>query len=301
MLNIFEKKVYDKYYNLEIFHDANNEFEKYLKKCKIVQEDMNFEDFNISTITCIITIADFLNIKVLYEQLEISNDIIYLEYKNKVKGEKKKKIIKETKTKDKRMKKKGKTFANQLSIGFNCIRHNHKKPICLKIFSKGSMTLTGVKDKEEIDYVLEVLIKKIKNINMEYNYGNKKIILYPYKNLLDNNKIIKKIETVNGSFKCNFNINLNKLKTKLEEVYSTNELYIKSNRSALLELDLLIYNEYDKRKNKNKTPKISIYGTGSIVINSINEYFINKSYEFIKIFLENNYNNIVDKNYIFNL
>ena len=199
------------------------------------------------------------------------------------------------------MKKKGKTFANQLSIGFNCNKHCHKKPICLKVFSKGSLTLTGVKDTEEIDYVISNFYDMLKKIKKDYSYEDKKIYLEPYKNLLDIDKINKSIETVNGSFKCNFNINLEKLTKVLLDKYDNNQIYIKRNRSALIEIDILLLSIYDDRKKKNKTPKVSVYGTGSIVLNSVNEEIIIKSYKFIKKVLEDNYNNIVDQNFNFNL
>ena len=301
MINRIDKEIYKKYYDINIFKEANKVFEEYINKCDIRKEEKTFEEFNISTITCIIEISKKLNIKVLFEQFKINEKIVYLEFQNKIKGKRTRKVLKQNKTKDKRMKKKGKTFANQLSIGFNCKRHVHKKPICLKVFSKGSLTLTGVKDKEEIDFIIKSFYAMLKNIKKDYNYEGKKIYLEPYKNLLDIKKINKSIETVNGSFKCNFNINLEKLVKVLLEKYNENEIYIKRNRSALIEIDILFLSNYDKRKNKTKMPKVSVYGTGSIVLNSIDEGTIIKSYKFIKKILDENYNDVVDEDFNFNL
>lgn len=301
MLNNIKKENYDIYYDKEKFKEANLVFESYLNSCTINLEKMSFEDFNISTITTIIKIADKINIKVLYEQIPLSNDIIYLEFNDTVKGKRNKKKLKDNKSSDKRMKKKGKCFSNQLSIGFNCKEHYHKKPICVKIFSKGSLTVTGVKSNEEIKRVLEKLYELINNIKTEYRFNDKIIQLYPYENLFKVEDIKINIETINGSFKCNFNINLKNMKKIISSKYKDGEIYIKNNRPALIELDLLFYKNYDKRKNKDKTPKLSIYGTGSIVINSINEKILYKSYEFIKKFITDNYNDVIDMNYEFNL
>ena len=302
MLNNIKKENYEKYYNKEKFKEANDIFELYLNSCDIDKKNMSFTDFNISTITVIIKIAEYINIKVLFEQLNPDEEIQYLEYNDKIKGKRKKNKKKSLKnTLDKRMKKRGKCFSNQLSIGYICKEHYHKKPICMKVFSKGSLTLTGVKSENEINFVINKFQTMIKLIKTDYEYNNRIINLYPYKNLYDKDKIISNIETINGSFKCNFNINLKNMKKLLLNLYKEEEIYLKSNRSALIELDLLFYKNYDKRKNKNKTPKISIYGTGSIVINSINKEILYKSYEFIKELIKNNYDQIIDMDYNFNL
>ena len=302
MINIIKEKNYEKYYNKEKFKEANEIFEKYIKSCANIKiKKMEFMDFNISTITTCIKISDYINIKVLFEQLKISKDIIYLEYNEIIKGKRDKKKLKNKDTTDKRMKKKGKSFSNQLSIGFNCDKHYHKKPICMKIFSKGSLTITGVKSIEEIDYIIDLFVTMLKNIKKDYKYNNKVIKLHPYKNLKDKKNIIKKIETINGSFKCDFYINLKNLKKCILDKYKNDELYLKNNRSGLIELDLLFLKKYDNRKNKEKIPKVSVYGTGSIVINSVSEEILYKSYNFIKKFISDNYDNIVEKGYDFNL
>lgn len=301
MINNIKKENYDKYYNKEKFKEANILFESYLDKCIKNKKEMSFTDFNISTITTIIKIADEINIKVLYEQIEISDEIVYLEYKDKIKGKRKRKQIKKNKSNDKRMIKKGKCFSNQLSIGYNCTKHYHKKPICMKIFSKGSLTITGVKSNDEIKHIISIFLKTLKQIEKKYFFQNKVITLYPYNKLKKEEEVDINIETINGSFKCNFNINLKNLKKLILTLYKNEEIYLKNNRSALIELDLLFYKLYDKRKKKEKTPKISVYGTGSIVINSINEELLYKSYDFIKKLLIDNYEKILDFDYEFNL
>lgn len=300
MINNIKKEFYEKYYNIDKFKESNEIFEKYLDTCDINKKEMKFTDFNISTITCIVKIANYINIKVLFEQLEVSNDIIYLEYNEIIKGKREKKKIKKKEIKDKRMEKKGKSFSNQLSIGFNCDKHYHKKPICMKIFSKGSLTITGVKSNEEINYVIHKFISLIDNIKNDYFYNNKIIKLYPYKELKREN-IEKSIETINGSFKCEFNVNLKNLKKCILNKYQNDELYLKNNRSALIELDLVFLKTNSNRKNKEKIPKVSVYGTGSIVINSVSEKILYKSYEFIKKFITENYDYVIDKDYEFNL
>ena len=301
-MNKIDDIILKKYYNLREFKKTNELFENYLKKCDIITDEIgNFSDFKISTITSIIKIASNLYLKILFENIDINENIAYIEYKNKIKGFKEKKKKKKNNDNDKRKRNKGKTFANQLSIGFLCKEHIHNKPICVKIFSKGSLTITGTKSSQEIKYICNLLLDIFQNINKKFLYKDQEIILFPYKNLVNKENISINIETINGSFKTNYKINLNNLKEKIREFYNSNKIYIKSNRAALLELDLKFYEFFDKRKNKLKTPKISIYGTGSIVINSINEDLLNKSYIFIKEFLLKYQNDVIDKNYNFNL
>lgn len=304
MLNNINKDFYDKYYNIDIFHESNNIFESYLDTCStnVNKTEMSFTEFNISTITTIIDISNYINIKVLYEQLEISDDIIYLEYNNKIKGIRRKKKIKKTQNNtDKRKEKKGKCFSNQLSIGFGCKEHIHNNPICMKVFSKGSLTLTGVKSNEEIKKIINKFLKLLNNINKNYYFNDKLIKLIPYGVLNEDILNNYKIETTNGTFKCNFNINLEKLKKIISSKYKTNEIFLKSNKPGLLQIDLLNHKIYDERKNKYKNPKVFLYGTGSIVINSITEELLFISYKFIKKFITDNYNDIIDIDYEFNL
>lgn len=301
-MNKIDETILNKYYNIVEFKKANELYENYLKKCDIITDEIvDFNEFKISTITSIIRIASNLYLKILFDNIDIDENIAYIEYKNHIKGFKEKKRIKKNNDNDKRKRNKGKTFANQLSIGFLCKKHVHKKPICIKIFRKGSLTITGTKSSQEIKYICNLLIDIFQNINKKFLYKDQEIILFPYKDLVNKENLLINIETINGSFKTNYRINLNDLKIKVREFYNSDKIYIKCNRAALLELDLKIYEFFDKRKNKLKTPKISIYGTGSIVINSINEDLLNKSYIFIKEFLLKYQNDVIDKNYDFNL
>jgi hypothetical protein len=302
-MNNIEDIILNKYYNIPEFEEANNLYEKFLETCEITTDEVeNFSEFKISTITSIIRISTFLNLKVLFENIDINENIAYIEFKNQIKGKKdKKKTKKKNNDNDKRKRNKGKTFANQLSIGFLCKIHHHKKPICVKIFSKGSLTITGTKSYDEIKRICNQLLDIFLNINIKYKFNDREIILIPYKNLVQKKNISINIETVNGSFKTNYRINLRDLKKKVREFYTPDKIYIKSNRAALLELDLKIHGFFDKRKNKLKTPKISIYGTGSIVINSINQDLLLKAFNFIKEFLLKYQKDVIDKNYVFNL
>jgi TATA-box binding protein (TBP) (component of TFIID and TFIIIB) len=302
-MNCIKDDILNKYYNIKEFQESNELFEKYLTKCQIEKNYNNDQkDFQISTITSIINIGKLFNLKVLFENIEYNPDIVYMEYQNQIKGIKKmKNKKKKNNSNDKRKRNKGKTFANQLSIGFSCKEHNHKKPICVKMFRKGNLTITGTKSYKEIENICFKIINIIKNINTKYKYEEEEIIIYPYEELIEFKDLNINVETINGSYKNNFQINLNDFKYKIREFYNKEQIYIKSNRSALIELDLNIYKFFDKRKNKLKTPKISVYGTGSIVINSMNEELLYKSYDFIKQFFDEHCESIIDKDYIFNL
>jgi hypothetical protein len=297
IIDLIGEKNYNQYYNLDDFKESNEEFEKYLDKCIIKSNNkIEFNKFEISTITSILKVADFFFIKVLFERLNINDDIKYIEYRDSIKG-----VRKKNKQKKNRNKKRNKIFGNQLSIGFNCKKHKHNKAICVKVFSKGNLTITGSKSKEEIIEIYDKLIKYIKDIDMDYKYDNKKINIPLYKNLYPKKEVKINIETVNGTFKCLFKINLNNFKKVISKKYTSDEIFIKDNRSALIELDLKNLKTFDEKKGVFKISKISIYGTGSIVFNSKNIVLIKKSYNFIKDFIIKNFNEIVDKNYVFNL
>ena len=301
-MNNIDDTILNKYYHLPEFKKANELYETYLKTCEItIDQNGEFTEFKISTITSIIKIATNLNLKILFENIDINENIAYIEFKDQIKGFKEKKKIKKKikKDNDKRKRNKGKTFANQLSIGFLCKKHIHKKPICIKIFRKGSLTITGTKSSNEIEHVCYQLLDIFQNTNKIFKFNDQEITLIPYENLINRGDLSISIETVNGSFKTNYKINLIDFRHKIRELYNADKIYIKSNRAALLELDLKIYEFFDKRKNKLKTPKISIYGTGSIVINSINEDLLMKTYNFIKEFLIKYKDNVIDKNYVF--
>ncbi len=112
-MNKIDDIILNKYYNLVEFQKANELYENYLKKCDIITDEIvDFNEFKISTITSIIRIASNLYLKILFENIDINENIAYIEYKNQVKGFKEKKKIKKKKIVIKKKKKKAKNSQN---------------------------------------------------------------------------------------------------------------------------------------------------------------------------------------------
>jgi len=85
-MNKIDDIILKKYYNLVEFQKANELYENYLKKCDIITDEIvSFNDFQISTITSIIKIASNLYLKILFENIDINENIAYIEYKNQIK------------------------------------------------------------------------------------------------------------------------------------------------------------------------------------------------------------------------
>jgi hypothetical protein len=298
-----EEEEYNEYYNLDEFKKANEIFEDFLSHCDIKeyvkQEQSNFV---VSTMTITSQICDEINVKVIYERINIDNDIQYIEFsKDKIKGMKnnKKKIYKKKKImnneNDKRKKRKGNPFSNQISIGVKCdiSGHEHNNPICMKIFKNGKIQMTGCKDENEVLYVYGKIFKKINELNTEYFIGNQKVIISPVKSMKLPKELDIKLEMINGTFRTNFNINLNNLFNILNDKYK-DDVYISYEKKSPLRFYLkkLKITRDDSKKIKN--PTIFVYNSGSVNIISVNKEIFYQTYEFISNLIKNNYDDLID-------
>lgn len=147
------------------------------------------EKLHISTMTFISEIDSNIELKNLYEKLDIDDEIKYIEYgKNPEKGEK------ITKIKKPRQKKEKKYFYNQLTLHIYC-----EKIVNTKIFNNGKIQMTGVKSKQQGKKIVEIFLEKIKNFPIE----DKELIL-------DNlePKVNKyNVALINSDFDIGFKIN----------------------------------------------------------------------------------------------
>ena len=219
------------YYNVEEYSEANDEFEKYLSTFKIIYEkNPEYSDVSISTITTTFNLCSDINMRVLYNRIELDEEFVYINYeKNNIRGFKKINTIKErAATTDKRRKNKGQSFSNQISIGFRCdnIEHNHKNPISLKIFKNGNVQMTGCKNIAEITNIFTKLTDKIKNINIDYTLNNQIISIPLIRGLVSIETFKYNIEMIIGTFRCSFKINQNSLFRILNAKYTQKELFI---------------------------------------------------------------------------
>ena len=295
----------EKYYNLQEFEEANNLFEDFLSKCKIIKKDkINHNDLKISTMTIVSNICKNINTIVIFQRLKLQNNIVYIESNKIVRGNKKTKKNKKIKkvVTDKRKLSKGSPFSNQISIGFSCNikEHVHNNPICVKLFQNGRIQITGCKNETEIKTIYNKLYNSLLDIKKEYIYKNQKIYVYPYENLKTHEELVIKSEMINGTFNTNYNIDLTKLFLKITSIYSDKEIYINNEKKSPLTLYLKMFEIYDIKKGKNKIPSVFIYNSGSINLIAINKEIIYKSYNFINNFLNKYYNDITETKIVFN-
>ena len=213
------------YYNYPEFKDANSVFEEYLSTLTFIKmDDKNKSCFNITTMTatCLLftNIITHEHIKKIYDNIEITDEIIYIQLdKNNIKGNKKKKEKKYIKdkpktTNDKRKKNKGSPFSNQISIGIKNSTSNTNNSICMKIFNNGKIHLTGCKSIDEIKYVFN----KIKNIIQK---------IIPSIELYDFKEDELNIVMANGTYYCGFELDLINLRKIIRKKFTEDEMFIK--------------------------------------------------------------------------
>ena len=284
------------YYNFDNFIEANEKFEEYISKCEVkIKEMPQSSEFTISTITSIGEVAKDVCFKYIFERIELDNKLKYVEYgKNKIRGLKENiKLNKNKKEEnnDKRKLNKGKQFSN-LTFGIECNNkeHSHKKPINVKLFNNGKIHITGSKTINEIITNYEYIYKKIKeiNTNLVFNDKNYKINIGEFIKPQD---FEYEIVMINGTYKMNFEIDLDVLYELLNEKYSS-QVFIQYEKSPL---KCYMKDEGDL----DNMPLFFIYNSGSININAKSYDKAFNSYNFIKKILEDNYKDIVKKELIF--
>lgn len=297
----------EKYYNLEEFADANKVFEEFLSECVFSKKERGIpNEFKISTITFNTKILEdedsFVNTKFIFDRLKIDSEIIYVELnKNITKGlikQKKNKI--NTKAKDKRKLGKGKPFSNQISIGIvsESFDVEHNNPVCFKIFKNGTITATGCKSFNEIRIIYDIFTNRIKKMNREFYCSDKKITINPIKNMKKFEDLKINVEMINGTFKANYQIDLDKFYSRMNEIYNEDEVYI-----SYANKKLIVYYKVLKKTDKNgklKYPSIFVYNSGAINIISTSEKDLMATYDFILNIANTEYDRICETELKFN-
>ena len=163
---------------------------------------MNFSptDLRISTHTATCHIDTLVNLKIIAKYLDIDDVITYIEYGD---------IIKKginMKTQSKKSKEKKRVFFNQLTF---IIRPKHGRLNNVKLFNNGSISMTGLKNFDEGEISIQILINKIKNISGVYYDSITDLDISNLK--ISQNTEIPKINCMNcnNMVSCN---NVNKLK-----------------------------------------------------------------------------------------
>ncbi len=299
----------ENYYNLEDFKESNDLFEEFLSRCTYVhKEKVPQGSFKVSTMTISGNFCDDINLAMVYQRLFLDEDIAYIERskdsirgtKNKKKAKYKKKDKKKKST-DKRKKGKGSPFSNQISIGFNCnnCEHIHNNPICVKLFKNGKIHMTGCKTLVEVRNIYTKLYKKVMNIKTEYNLRSRIITINSVTNIKKHEDIDFHVEMVNGTFKTNFKIDLNKLYSKLTENYTYDDIFINCEKKTQLVCYLKKFKVMNVKKQKEKIPSVFIYNSGSINIIAISLEILMNSYKLISEFVDKNYEDLIETEIVY--
>ena len=318
------------YYNASKYKSANDLFNHFIDQCDIITPPRSvFDDFQVSTITCVSTIGKMVNIQKFFDELDIttSPDIVYAKYSHCLKGIKKKtKKIDATKLRGNNQ-----LFTNQMSIGFRCNdpRHLHKNPISVKVFRNGRIQMTGCKNMDEIQIMYGKLHDELSEIqkkhemhqiheeiektqhaqseNNEHVENNDK----NDKNDKNNDEMIVEdllqfevtdvqIEMINGTFYVNESLNLNQVLKMFMQEYSHQDVFIIQNKKSPLNLSVKMLGYFDEKKQKDKIPSVFIYNTGAINIIATKQPILMKTYEFIKSNLEKWWDRIVETKIVYN-
>lgn len=120
-----------------------------------------FTPYKVSTITCNVDIGIIIDLSVLYENFTIGDksDFVWIYYpkitdKENNRGVYPKKRRNVKKTSDKKT-----SFDNQVTVLYKTTNYPN-----LKIFKNGNIQLTGVKNKDDVNVIIEKIIEEIKNI-----------------------------------------------------------------------------------------------------------------------------------------
>jgi TATA-box binding protein (TBP) (component of TFIID and TFIIIB) len=197
---------------------------------------------------------------------------------------KKKRNIKNKKNKN--------NFYNQVSI---VVFSDEGKKINIKLFSNGSIQMTGCKDIKNSLNALNNLFMELKKTKAVYDPVNNKIIEKPFVediNELSIDKITKfKIAMINSNFNIGFKVD----RDKLYDLINTKNI-AECSYDPIIHACVNIKYECD-----NKTVSIFVFESGSIIITGANNgKHILDAYNFINKLLCNNYKQIYKSNILSN-
>lgn len=243
-------------------------------------------NLHISTISTTCKIGDtIINIENIYNYLPVSeNNILLINYKNTYKTIDEN-LIKKRKKKTKKIIKKVNNFFNQITL---LIVTDENKKINTKLFTNGSVQMTGSKN---ILDNLTILNKLIECLKTTYNIDGKEIKLVENPNSL---KITDfKISMINTNFGIgNKIISENMLSVIKENNIPNIKAKLKTDIHAALNIELLV---------NGSIVTILVFNTGNIIITGgKSSTHINTAYEYINKLIDNNKSRII-KHYISNV
>jgi TATA-box binding protein (TBP) (component of TFIID and TFIIIB) len=146
-----------------------------------------FTDYKVSTITCNADLGINLNLDILYENFQINEKFIWIYYPKITDRANTRGVYPKKKRTPKKEGVKKNLFDNQVTTIFKI---NDTYFPNLKIFKNGNIQITGIKDKNIVENIIELIIIQIKQI---YEIDNK--LSSNIDNIKFNNFIIRMINT----------------------------------------------------------------------------------------------------------
>jgi TATA-box binding protein (TBP) (component of TFIID and TFIIIB) len=128
-------------------------------------DDIYFTKYKVSTITCNVDLGVTINLRLLYEKFDISekSKFVWIYYPKFPDGENKRGVYPKKQRKVKPIEVKKTSFDNQVTFLYKANNFPN-----LKIFKNGNIQITGVKDKNDVNKIVEDVIDEIKKIYKDY-------------------------------------------------------------------------------------------------------------------------------------
>ena len=128
-------------------------------------DEIYFTNYKVSTITCNVDLGVTINLRLLYEKFDISekSKFIWIYYPKYPEGENKRGIYPKKQRNVTPTEVKKTSFDNQVTFLYKANNYPN-----LKIFKNGNIQITGVKDRNDVNKIVEDVIDEIKKIYEEY-------------------------------------------------------------------------------------------------------------------------------------
>jgi TATA-box binding protein (TBP) (component of TFIID and TFIIIB) len=124
-------------------------------------EDIYFTDYKVSTITCNADLGVYINLDILYENFKLDDKFVWIYYPKITDRINTRGIYPKKKRTPKKDSIKKNLFDNQVTTIFK-INDNYYPN--LKVFKNGNIQITGIKDKDIVKDIIDLIIIQIKNI-----------------------------------------------------------------------------------------------------------------------------------------
>jgi hypothetical protein len=126
-----------------------------------MQNNIYFTDYKVSTITCNADLGIYINLDVLFENFEITNNFIWIYYPKITDKINTRGIYPKKKRTPKKDSIKKNLFDNQVTTIFKISDIYYPN---LKIFKNGNIQITGIKEQTIVKHIIELIIIEIKRI-----------------------------------------------------------------------------------------------------------------------------------------